>query len=85
MFSVLFFPCCSSPCQSLYGRLLVDSTAKLLVPRPHPLDRLSGRNGLSSAPVVVVDTRTVLVNELVFKALAPGQCTDLGCYLRKKK
>ena len=64
----------SSPMfQSLYSRLLLDSTSKLLVPRPHTLDRLAGRNGLSSAPVVVLNTRTILIRDLTFKALAPGQ------------
>ncbi len=58
--------------QSLYGRLLVDSTTKLLVPKPQSLQPLKGRNGLTSANLLVRDSRTILVPQFTFKALAPG-------------
>ena len=46
---------------------------KARVPGHQTLRGFSGRNGLESGPVIVLDDRTVMVKDLVFKGLAPGK------------
>ena len=57
--------------QALFARVLVDTDAKLLIPKTQSIGRLSGRNGLSSSAVVVLDAKTILVSGFTFRGLAP--------------
>ncbi len=51
----------------------MDSTSKILVPKAQSLPALQGRNGLSSAGVVVLDSKTIMIRDFVFKAMATGE------------
>ncbi len=55
----------------MYSRVLVDQEVKNAIPSPLSLERLRGRNGLASGPVVILDSRTILIPNLTFKGLAP--------------
>jgi len=56
----------------ILASLDVDTTSKLLVPRPQPIGRMEGRNGLSASSVVILDSSTIMIRDFNFKALAPG-------------
>ena len=58
--------------RTMLSRLLVDSDSKLSVPKAEVIDRLEGRNGLSSSSVVILDAKTVMISDFTFKALAPN-------------
>lgn len=58
--------------QSIYSRQLVTSDVKAMVPGHQTLRGFQGRNGLESGPVIILDDRTLMIKDLVFKGLAPG-------------
>ena len=59
--------------QKLFGRLVLDPAVLSSVPSPRSLGRMEGRNGLSTDNIVAVDSRTIVLNNLNFKGLAPGK------------
>lgn len=63
--------------QTMLSRVDVTSAAKYDVPRPEPLDPFRGRNGLSSTSVVILDTKTILIENFIFRGLAPGGFADM--------
>ena len=58
--------------RTMLSRLLVDSDSKLSIPKAEVIGRIEGRNGLSSSSVVILDAKTVMINDFTFKALAPN-------------
>ena len=57
--------------RSILSQLLVDQDTKLLIPAEKSIGRLRGRNGLTSSGVIVLDAKTVMIADLIFRGLAP--------------
>ena len=57
--------------KALYSRVLVDEKVKASIPKPQILQPLTGRNGLDSCKVVVMDFRTIIIKDFLFKEKAP--------------
>ena len=62
--------------KNLYSRVLVDDHVKASIPKMVTLDPLKGRNGLSSAEIIVLDSRTLVIKNFNFKGIHM-KCTTL--------
>lgn len=48
-----------------------------MIPQPVEIGRIPTKDhGVSSGPVMVVDTQTLLVPEFTYDGLGPGKCTQ---------
>jgi hypothetical protein len=57
--------------KALYSRVLVDEKVKASIPKPRTLQLLTGRNGLDSHEMVLLDSRTIIIKDFSFKGRAP--------------
>ena len=57
--------------KALYSRVLVDEKVKASIPKPRTLQPLTGRNGLDSHEMVLLDSRTIVIKDFSFKGRAP--------------
>ena len=55
----------------MYSRVLVDEKVKASIPKPQTLQPLTGRNGLDSHEMVLLDSRTIIIKDFSFKGRAP--------------
>ena len=58
--------------KALYSRVLVDEKVKNEIPRPRSVQPLTGRNGLTSREVVLLDSRTIVIKDFSFRGRAPN-------------